>query len=85
MPGVFPLTDSPCRNKFSSCIPYVLADRIETGGNILPKKKLTPSKELEMGDKGGKKDKDKNKKQMAQKHDQKVKETKDKQPKKVEK
>ncbi len=38
-----------------------------------------------MGDKGGKKDKDKNKKQMTQKHDQKVKEAKDKQPKKVEK
>ncbi len=46
---------------------------------------LTPQKELEMGDKGGKKDKEKNKKQMAQKHAQKVKETKDKQPKKVEK
>ncbi len=38
-----------------------------------------------MGDKGGKKDKEKNKKQMAQKHNQKVKETKDKQPKKVDK
>ena len=38
-----------------------------------------------MGDKGGKKDKEKNKKQTTQKHDQKVKETKDKQPKIVEK
>jgi hypothetical protein len=39
-------------------------------------------KEQSMGDKGGKKDKDKSKKQMTKKHDQKVKETKDKQAKK---
>lgn len=36
-------------------------------------KKLLPPKEWKMGDRGGKKDKEKNKKQMAQKHDQKVK------------
>lgn len=50
--------------------------------NLVKNKKTT---ELKMGDKGGKKDKEKGKKQMAQKHDQKVKETKEKQPKKVEK
>ena len=38
-----------------------------------------------MGDKGGRKDKDKSKKQAANKHDQKVNEMKAKQPKKVEK
>ncbi len=38
-----------------------------------------------MGDKGGRKDKDKNKKQAANKHDQKAKNMKAKQPKKVEK
>ena len=36
-----------------------------------------------MGDKGGKKDKDKGKKQLTKKHDQKVKESRDKQPKKI--
>ena len=35
-----------------------------------------------MGDKGGKKDKSKSQKQIAKKHDQKVKKGKDKQPKK---
>lgn len=35
-----------------------------------------------MGDKGGKKDKDKGKKQLAKKHDQKVKATQEKSPKK---
>ena len=35
-----------------------------------------------MGDKGGKKDKEKGKKQMTKKHDQKEKERKDKEPKK---
>ena len=35
-----------------------------------------------MGDKGGKKDKDKSKKQLTKKHEQKVKDTKDKQPQK---
>jgi hypothetical protein len=35
-----------------------------------------------MGDKGGKKDKDKSKKQITKKHDQKIKEANDKQPKK---
>jgi hypothetical protein len=39
-------------------------------------------KEQTMGDKGGKKDKDKSKKQMTKKHDQKVKQSKDKQAKK---
>ena len=34
-----------------------------------------------MGDKGGKKDKDKIRKQMSKKHDQKVKKAQDKQPK----
>ena len=38
-------------------------------------------KELEMGDKGGKKDKDKGKKQIAKKHEQQVKKMKDKQTK----
>lgn len=38
-----------------------------------------------MGDKGGRKDKDKSKKQATNKHDQKVNERKAKQPKKVEK
>lgn len=36
-----------------------------------------------MGDKGGKKDKDKSKKQISKKHEQKVKKAKDKQPKKT--
>ena len=36
-----------------------------------------------MGDKGGKKDKDKGKKQLIKKHEQKVKATQDKQPKKT--
>ncbi len=36
-----------------------------------------------MGDKGGKKDKEKGKKQLTNKHDQKVKKMQDKQPKKV--
>jgi len=36
-----------------------------------------------MGDKGGKKDKDKSKKQTTKKHDQKVKETQDRAPKKI--
>lgn len=36
-----------------------------------------------MGDKGGKKDKEKDKKRMAKKHDQKVKATQDKQPRKT--
>jgi hypothetical protein len=36
-----------------------------------------------MGDRGGKKDKDKGKKQLTKKHDQKVKESQDKQPKKI--
>ena len=36
-----------------------------------------------MGDKGGKKDKDKSKKQLTKKHDKKVKEDKDKQSKKT--
>jgi hypothetical protein len=38
-----------------------------------------------MGDKGGRKDKDKTKKQATNKHDQKVNEMKAKQPKKVDK
>ena len=38
-----------------------------------------------MGDKGGKKDKEKNKKQMTQKHDQKVKTAQENQQSKVEK
>ena len=36
-----------------------------------------------MGDKGGKKDKDKSKKQIAKRNDQKEKKSRDKQPKKV--
>jgi hypothetical protein len=38
-----------------------------------------------MGDKGGRKDKDKSKKQATDKHEQKVNEIKARQPKKVEK
>lgn len=38
-----------------------------------------------MGDRGGKKDKEKSKKQMTQKHDQKVKVAQENQQKKVEK
>jgi hypothetical protein len=39
-------------------------------------------KEQAMGDKGGKKNKDKSKKQMTKKHEQEVKKTQDKQSKK---
>ena len=43
--------------------------------------KMTIGKEQAMGDKGGKKDKEKGKKQVNKKHEQKVKKMKDKQPK----
>jgi hypothetical protein len=46
-------------------------------------KRRTLLKEHAMGDKGGKKDKDKSKKQIAKKNDQKKKKSRDKQPKKV--
>ena len=39
---------------------------------------INPRKDLTMGDKGGKKDKDKSKKQKTAKHDQKVKQGQDK-------
>jgi hypothetical protein len=46
------------------------------------RRSLTTGKEQEMGDKGGKKDKAKSKKQITKKHEQKIKKTQDKQKKK---